>query len=226
MSIKTVVNNIFRFSLVFILFFSFSFTSLNADINEKDSSDNFYKKTKGIPSSWAAPLVNKADELNIIPVDLKNYQNQISRREFCYIVNNYFLFLLNLSHDEYLSKMGIDINKFNYTDTDDYQVRFASAVGIINGVGGSRFNPEGTLTREEAATILSRLRLKINSKPCSYTPTPFVDRKDISGWALEFVDMMSEEKVIVGYPDGTFRPKDKLTVEQSIVLTMRLSGKS
>ena len=34
----------------------------------------------------------------------------------------------------------------------------ASKAGIVNGVGNGKFNPQGAITREQAATMLARLR--------------------------------------------------------------------
>lgn len=58
--------------------------------------------------------------------------------------------------------------------------------GYINGVGNNKMNPEGTLTREQAATILGRLH--------KYTPTAdlselnkFSDKASISEYSQAYV---------------------------------------
>ncbi len=174
------------------------------------------------PSEWAKNEINLADELGIIPVDLRNFQAPITRREFCYIINNYLLYAFDMSHEEFLAYEGLNIEDYNFGDTDDYQVRFSSAVGLVNGVGDGRFDPDSTLDRQQAATILMRMYFIINGPELTYTPTPFVDRNYISNWALEAVDVMAELGVTRGYPDGSFRPKVKLSVEQAIAMTVRI----
>lgn len=66
-------------------------------------------------------------------------------------------------------------------------------------------NPEGTLTREQAATILGRLH--------KYTPTAdlselnkFSDKASISEYSQAYVAEAVEEGYINGYTNGTFRP--------------------
>lgn len=43
-------------------------------------------------------------------------------------------------------------------------------------------------------------------------------------WAVEAVDSMAEEKIILGYEDGTFRPAKTVTKLESLVLAARILG--
>lgn len=65
-------------------------------------------------------------------------------------------------------------------------MQIAVKQGYINGVGNNRMAPEGTLTREQAATILGRLH--------KYTPTAdlsaldmFSDRAKLSDYSKSYV---------------------------------------
>lgn len=44
------------------------------------------------------------------------------------------------------------------------------------------------------------------------------------GWAVEAVDSMAEEKIILGYEDATFRPANTVTKLESLVLAARILG--
>ena len=80
----------------------------------------------------------------------------------------------------------------------------------INGVGNNRMAPEGTLTREQAATILGRLH--------KYTPTAdlsaldmFSDRAKLSDYSKSYVAEAVKQGYINGYTNGTFKPQGTLS---------------
>lgn len=116
-------------------------------------------------------------------------------------------------------------------DLDGHWVRpFAEALeerGVILGspaAGGLAFRPADTLTRGEAATILSRL---LGLSRGSEEPrlrsgaVPFADMG--RHWSKPWVDSLSGRGVIRGYPeDGTFRPDRTLTRGEMASLLARL----
>lgn len=56
--------------------------------------------------------------------------------------------------DAILSEKGVQINSTAFTDTIDKNVLAANAPGIINGVGNNCFDPDGTLTTEQAIVMV------------------------------------------------------------------------
>ena len=157
-----------------------------------------------IENHWAKKYMLEMEELGIIfPSDstgLYTPDNTIARWEFMRYVNRAFGFT---------EKASIS----NYTDVPDgaiYEVvQTAVYYGYINGVGNNKMNPTGTLTREQAATILGRLH--------KYTPSAdlsalniFSDKDSISSYAQEYVAEAVEQGYIGGYNDGTYRPKGNL----------------
>lgn len=53
----------------------------------------------------------------------------------------------------------------------------------------------------------------------------FADVTDANyGWAVEAVDSMAADKIILGYEDGTFRPANTVTKLESLVLAARILG--
>ena len=91
---------------------------------------------------------------------------------------------------------------FGFTDVFYETVQIAVKQGYINGVGNNRMAPEGTLTREQAATILGRLH--------KYTPTAdlsaldmFSDRAKLSDYSKSYV----AEAVKQGYINGRLRSR-------------------
>ena len=109
------------------------------------------------PSSWAQDVVSAAIAAGIVPENLQqNYTEAVSRGE----VAEMFIRLLEKSSGKdinaILAEKGVQINPTAFTDTTDKNVLAANALGIINGVGNHRFDPNGTFTRAQITAILNR----------------------------------------------------------------------
>ena len=89
--------------------------------------------------------------------------------------------------------------------------------GIMSGYG-QNFNPNGMITREEMAVMITNA-MKLNS-PVIYEELGFEDSNDISSWAKEAVKTVVNSKVMVGY-NNEFRPKDIVTREMAVAVVMK-----
>lgn len=154
-----------------------------------------------ITGNWAEQYITYLYEKGIMLPSGENFKPnaEISRAEFMRYLNRAFGF-------EEMSEISFsDVQKDAwYYDT----VRIAVHYGYINGTGDGKMNPLGTLTREEAATIIGRLH---KSEPEGSSALQFADKASISSWAASYINDAVEKKYIVGYPDNTFRPKGKIT---------------
>lgn len=84
---------------------------------------------------------------------------------------------------------------------------------VIDGTGNGMFSPDRDITRAEfAATIVRGLGLKLENEA-----TPFSDVR-ASDWYSSAIHTAYENKLINGFEDGTFRPDDKITREQAMVI--------
>lgn len=96
------------------------------------------------------------------------------------------------------------------TEADNY-IRHLHDIGITNGFSDGTFKPDNTLTRAEAAVMLSTaLNLKLDSN---------VDLskkyKDANNhWAKKYIAAVSEKGIMGGFTDKTFRPNNKITVAE------------
>lgn len=90
---------------------------------------------------------------------------------------------------------------------------------LMEGKGYLKFSPNEPITREEMATLLSRI-LKI-SPSYEIINNPFKDI-DIRQWSYPFVKAMIEENIFEGFEDGSFRPKDKINRAQMATLLERI----
>lgn len=93
---------------------------------------------------------------------------------------------------------------------------------VIDGIGDGMFSPDRDITRAEFAAIMVRgLGLKLENGAM-----PFSDVK-ASEWYSSAVNTARAYHLISGFEDGTFRPNDKITREQAMVMlskAMEITG--
>ena len=97
--------------------------------------------------------------------------------------------------------------------TNKEAVEVMSALGILSGSQG-KFDPKGTLTREQAAKIIAFVKLGADADAL-LKGTGSTKFKDVtSGWAYDYISYCANEGIISGYTvDGAknFGPKGTLT---------------
>ena len=88
-------------------------------------------------------------------------------------------------------------------------IAFAFDKGLMNGVGGGRFDPDGSLSRAMIVTMLWQLEgSPVVNYAMSYSDV------DPSAWYGEAVRWASAQGVVQGYGDGIFAPNGSITREQ------------
>lgn len=171
------------------------------------------------PSAWAVEQVDAAIAAGLVPENLQqNYTEAVSRGE----VAEMFIRLLEKSSekdiDALLDEKGVQINPTAFTDTTDKNVLAANALGIINGVGSNRFDPNGTFTRAQIAVILNRTAEVLGVETDGYTHA----FTDVSGhWCDTDLGWPVHAGIINGVGNDRFDPDGVLTTEQSIVMAQR-----
>ncbi|MEV2908676.1 S-layer homology domain-containing protein [Paenibacillus larvae] len=127
-----------------------------------------------------------------------------------------------------IRSMGLDKQKptgtkvFNDINPEDWyynEVLVAAENGIANGIGSELFAPEVQITREEAATIVS----KSVEKGTTYSVfAGFNDQDEISDWAYAHIQFLLGKKIISGYEDGSFRPLKNLNRAEAAALMYKI----
>jgi hypothetical protein len=84
--------------------------------------------------------------------------------------------------------------------------------GIITGYEDNTFKPDEPITREEMAVMISRA-LNIEEE---VVEEYFEDTGAASPWAQLSISRLGSRKILTGFPDGTFRPKDTLTRAEAV----------
>ena len=188
-------------------------------------------------SEWASSEVVQAIDMGFVPAELqKDYINNITRAEFAYMSVAYLAFLyhtdvdgaMKIYCDTHTDESGekISIAKNVFLDCDDRNVLYAYTMKIVRGKSNDVFDPNGLVTREEAAAMLMRTLfvygggLKHSQKITELEA--FEDYNDISNWALSDVQYVWELDIMKGVSNTEFSPKKYTTREQSIIAFLRL----
>lgn len=108
----------------------------------------------------------------------------------------------------------------SYTDVDTNAwyheaIDYAIENGLMNGVGGGRFDPSGNLNRAMMAQILWNLDGASAMGNSSYSDVAS------GAWYYDAVSWASSTGVVGGYPDGTFGPERSITRQEMTVMLYR-----
>ena len=86
--------------------------------------------------------------------------------------------------------------------------------GIVGGLGGNRFGPNDTITREQMAVMI----VNAAKLPPVIEATLFNDSGDISYWANVALATAVKNGIINGYPDSTVRPQAIVTRAEAVTV--------
>jgi len=95
-------------------------------------------------------------------------------------------------------------------------------IGYINGYPDGSVQPEGQITREEIAVILYRIKKHQYDEPFAATGKVFSD-VSATRWAVFEIEYMADNGIILGYPDGEFKPAKKLTRSEFAAIISRFA---
>ena len=203
-------------------------------------------------SNWAAEDIINAVSMGYLDDDLDvfgfqpaitdllggNYTRAITRGQFAALAIRYYETLMSdITGEDYTIPVNSGDDVFA-DSTGDENMAKAFNLGILGGYNsadtrsGVYVGPNDLITREQAATMLTRLMEKLIEAFDSVGRTgwtvwyaddlPFVDA--ISDWAYDGVRAVYGVGAMTGTSNTTFSPKDNYTIEQSIVTLMRIDG--
>ncbi|MFJ7951973.1 S-layer homology domain-containing protein [Lysinibacillus sp. NPDC096418] len=129
----------------------------------------------------------------------------------------------NITRAEFAVMMARALDIQPSTDTNFNDVRGKSyenevqalyEVGIIQGVNATTFNPNSTLTRQQAAMMVERMLDYVNVDTNVWESPQFTDSHLIADSAINAVALMQSLDIVSGKPNGSFDPLGKLTRSQ------------
>ena len=182
------------------------------------AQSTFSARPEDIPSGWAQESVWAAICARLVTNDLQGaYTANITREAFCRL-------MVKLVESRTGKALPVPVSPF--TDTQSPAVAAAYAAGIVKGASETSFNPQGSITRQEAAVMLARTaRLLGLSAGMGET---FADSASIASWAADGVAFTSgltdsTGARVMGGTGGGFDPLGSYTREQAILTALRLS---
>ena len=140
-----------------------------------------------------------------------DFQKGITRKDFCELIA------------EVLDYTAVDLpehpkNAFS-DDWGNKTIEGLAEFGIIKGYEDGTFRPDNTITREEAAVILSRLIGLFEMT--DNADVVYADNPSIQDWAQDGVKIAANYGIMKGVEDNRFDPAGLYTIEQSIVTMLR-----
>jgi hypothetical protein len=176
------------------------------------------------PSDWAVQYVSDAISAGYVPEELQSdYTSAITRKEFAGLAVRFMEKELGYTHEEFKNVVDSITEGINFTDTDDEYVITASKAQVVNGVGGGLFDPDSSITREQAAAMLARV-YNSYSNAMSYKELEFADKDKISDWAVSDVKFCVFYGIMNGVSETEFDPQGTYTREQSLTTFVRLDN--
>ena len=95
-------------------------------------------------------------------------------------------------------------------------IEWARRMNIVQGAGENRFDPDAPATREQLAVIVDYFALQQGAALHAVNPpVTFTDAASISPWAKDAVAQLQCAGALGGYPDGSFRPQNRVTREEA-----------
>ena len=119
-----------------------------------------------------------------------------------------------------LEKSNLEKPNFKDTPSSWYNESINALVqaGLMKGYPDGSFRPNAEISRGEFVQAIKKLdRAKASQAPFA----------DVQGhWAMEAINQAYGKGYIKGYPDGTFRPEDKIKRCEAVVICNRLFKRS
>ncbi len=174
------------------------------------------------PSTWAQAEVDEARNKGLVLPEADDYfRDDITRELFCKLV-------VNLVEQTTEDPVTITITN-PFQDTNNTDIIKAYQLGIVNGMSTTEFGPELLITREQVAAMIMRSARKLDQlMNHNYTmiqlvgEANFADLDSISNWALLNIREANALGIMKGVGGNRINPKGNTTIEQSILLILRV----
>ena len=195
-----------------------SVTSVFAS-NETEESNNATQIEQNSEVTAFESDISRAVSLGIINNENYNFNDDITREQFCNFVYN----LVNPIKE--LPIFKYERAPFDDTNGND-KITVLYSAKIVSGKGDYIFSPNDKLTREEAATILCRAANYLDIElPLVKVDMSYADNSEISSWAVSSVYSLKTLNIL-NNTDKNFNPKANITISQAVSALVRLYDKT
>lgn len=163
--------------------------------------------------SWATPYLDKLVGWGFMRADqAADHNRAMTRAEFMAIINRAY------GYDQVGDIPFTDVRPSDWFYED---VCIAYNARYMAGTSETTASPNSTLTREQAVVILGHNMMLEES---SGENLNFTDARSISDWSRGLVKSASDQYIINGYADGSFRPKAQVTRGEMAALICNIIG--
>lgn len=101
--------------------------------------------------------------------------------------------------------------------------KYYDAINALSDQGVISGYPDGTFKPDQASKRVESLKIILNAQkysiPSSVTSLPFPDTYT-SEWYAPYIYTAYNNKIVSGYPDGTFRPENTLNLAESLKMVL------
>lgn len=161
---------------------------------------------------WAKDVIEEWDEKGYVAgyPDGNFYPNkEVSRAEFVAFIGRSLRD--EVPESDSASKQFHDVKPSDWFYKD---VMWAAKHKIVSGYADGSFQPAKSITREEVAAILYNIKKFETGNDNLQT---FQDAQSVSSWSKAAVNQIVGQKVMNGFPDGTFKPLKLISRAESVV---------
>jgi hypothetical protein len=171
---------------------------------------------------WAKDAINKFAQMGIVQGVAEGKfapDEMVTREQFAKMLT--LTFNISLISSEEPSFMDVKKDKWSYPYIEACK-DFLTGYSLQDG-SELYYASEETAIREDIAAALVRIMSLIdeNTYSSDYAQNTFKDANDISNNLLKHVSIAAECGLIMGYDDGTFKPKKSITRAETVVLLNR-----
>lgn len=201
-----------------------------------DSSDEVYGGTKQnvitvydflkLPQAdWAKKEIKIAARKNLVPYSFTDkYEKPITREQMTQLIANWIVTAGNYKDmDAYIRSRGEAYIRGYFADCKwrSESIDQLYALGIVTGRSENEFDPEGLITRQEAAVLMTRaadlfMYISTNYKLGS------ADKNKVASWADYYVRWCLDKKLMSCDSNNRFNPNENMSVQQAITVLSRL----
>lgn len=175
--------------------------------------EGLHNNFKDYQGHWAGEVIQKSLDKGFIkgyPDGTFRPEGYITRAEFVSMVNKLY--------------KSDDAAEISFTDVDRdswyyKEIQKSYKNGDIIGVSDTEFAPEDYITREQVAVIIFRL---LDLKGYTMGAKTFYDNDQISNYAKECVGTVTNQGLMKGYEDNSFRPLNYIKRAEAVALLDRI----
>lgn len=183
--------------------------------NVKQENKYVFNDINHLP--WAKESIVVLSEKNIVSgVDGISFMpdRNLTREEFAKIVFLAFE----------IDKENGKIASFTDCNKEQWFYPYVNALyrsNIINGISGSEFGVGKEISRQDVAVILDRI-ISLHKKIKIEKDAFYTDLNQVSEYARDAVNRLSQEGIVNGNDDGTFNPNGMITRAEAAVMVHRV----